>query len=233
MSAIPDYYRILHVQPDAPTAVIHASFRSLSQRLQASTLSGGSDAALLEEAYAVLGDTRRRAAYDQLRSSDPTANARPSGSRTAFDQTDVLGTNACLFCGTPHGLQRVIERGDDCGRCDSPLFPAERHRFEYSGQRMLSRMPKQRGIHLYVTWPQPEPFAAQMRDISLNGMQFVAVMQLHPNQIVKIDCQELGALGRVAHTAPDPDNIVGWSTGVEFLTLRFRKSRGSFVSARV
>ena len=32
MSAPPDYYRILHVQPDAPAAIIHASYRTLLQR---------------------------------------------------------------------------------------------------------------------------------------------------------------------------------------------------------
>ena len=31
MSA-PDYYRILHVQPDAPAPIIHASYRTLVQR---------------------------------------------------------------------------------------------------------------------------------------------------------------------------------------------------------
>lgn len=226
MSATPDYYRILHVQPDAPAAVIHASFHTLLQRLQGSTLAGGRNAALLEEAYAVLGDARRRAAYDQLRNPDAVPLA-------AADPADFVAANACLFCGTPHGLQRMIESDDDCGRCDSPLFPAERHRFEYSGQRMLSRIPKHRDIYLYVTWPQPEPFVGEMRDISLNGMQFVAGMRLQSNQIIKIDCKELRALGRVAHTAPDIDDIARWSTGVEFLTLRFRESRGSFVSARV
>jgi hypothetical protein len=71
-----------------------------------------------------------------------------------------------------------------------------------------------------------------MRDLSLNGMLFVAAVHLQPNQIVRIDCQELRALARVAHTQPAPDGGDRWSTGVEFLTLRFRRIRGSFVSER-
>jgi hypothetical protein len=233
MSAVPDYYRILHVQRDAPAELIEASYRTLLQNLLGSTAAGGRDAALLEEAYAVLGDPRRRAAYDELGNPAAAQEESFTGTHAGLDHTDIMASIACLFCGIPHGLRRVIERDDDCGRCESPLYPAERHRFEYSGQRMLSRIPKHRGISLYVTWPQPEPFRAQMRDISLNGMQFAAAVRLESNQIVKIDCEELRALARVAHTARDPNEVDRWHTGVEFLTLRFRKTRGSFVSARV
>jgi len=150
---------------------------------------------------------------------------------STLSDSEIIAANICPFCGTPHRLQRVVERDDDCARCHSPLFPAARHRLEYLGQRMLSRIPKQRGIAVYVSWPQPEPFAGEMRDLSLNGMQFAASMYLHENQIVKIDCAVLGALARVAYSARDTMGLDRWISGVEFLTLRFRQQRGSFVSA--
>lgn len=61
-----NYYRILHVQPDAPEAVIRASYRTIMQRLKAHPDLGGDGeaAALLNEARAVLTDPARRAAYD-------------------------------------------------------------------------------------------------------------------------------------------------------------------------
>ncbi len=149
------------------------------------------------------------------------------------EDTDTVVMNVCLFCSAPHGLQRRIERDDDCGHCGSPLCPAERHRLEYSGQRMLSRIPKQHPIDIYVTWPQAAPAVAEMRDLSLNGMQFTSAIRLQQNQIVKIICSELHALARVAHTTRDIDTADRWITGVEFLTLRFRQIRGSFVSAEV
>jgi hypothetical protein len=223
MSAPHDYYRILHVQPDAPAAIIHASYRTLLNRAQGSP----SEAALLDEAYAVLGDAARRAAYDTDR-----AEARVT---EATNDTEIgdAGTRTCFFCGMPHALKRAIERDDECGRCGSPLCPAERHRLEYSGQRVINRIPKQCPVTISVTWPQQQAISATMRDVSLNGMQFTSDVRLQANQIVRIDCAELRALARVAHVEPNKDSGAPWRSGVEFLTLRFRQVRGTFVSSHV
>jgi hypothetical protein len=48
--------------------------------------------------------------------------------------------------------------------------------------------------------------------------------------VVKIDCAVCRALARVAHSRRDPAAAGGWLVGLEFLTLRFASSRGSFVS---
>jgi hypothetical protein len=224
MAAPHDHYRTLHVQPDAPAAIIHASYRTLLNRAQGSP----AETALLDEAYAVLGDPARRAAYDNARAESHGAT-----------QTDIAegsdagnaGTRTCFFCGMPHALTRAIERDDECGRCGSPLCPAERHRLEYSGQRVINRIPKQCPVAISVTWPQQAAIPATMRDVSLNGMQFITDVRLQPNQIVRIDCAELRALARVAHVEPNTDDGAPWRAGVEFLTLRFRQIRGTFVSA--
>jgi hypothetical protein len=224
MSATPDFYGILHVTPDAPAAIIHASYRTLLERARAAG-QPAVDIAVLDAAYAVLGDRDRRAAYDAERARAARAPKRASAS------ADASAAHSCLFCGAPHGLQRKIERDDQCGTCASPLCPAERHRLEYSGQRMINRVPKQRAVEIRVTWPQAAPFVGEMRDLSLNGMLFVAAVNLQPNQIVRVDCSELRALGRVAHVESGPDESGTVSTGIEFLTLRFWQQRGSFVSA--
>ena len=225
MSA-PDYYRILHVQPDAPAAIIHASYRTLVQRAQG----GGQDSdelALLDTAYAVLGDPQRRAAYDVERTAGADTAAQEFG-----DAAATARFRSCLFCGALHGLDRVLERDDECGRCASPLFPAERHRLEYSGQRMLRRIPKVHPINVWVTWPQDAPIRAEMRNLSLNGMSFASNVRFEPNQIVRIDCTELRALARIAHVEHDASGAERFSAGVEFLTLHFRQIKGSFVSAK-
>ena len=223
MNAPPDYYRILCVEPDAPPAIIHTSYRTLLERARAA--GQAADIAMLDEAYAVLGDHDRRTTYDveRARGVDPFEHHRPEGPEGSAPARN------CLFCGATYALERRLERDDECGACLSPLFPAERHRLEYSGQRMIRRVPKRRAVEVRVTWPQPEPHRGEMRDLSLNGMLFVTTAPLQPDQIVRVDCTELRALGRVAHVAPDPDGG-GTRTGIQFLTLRFSQVRGSFVS---
>lgn len=226
MSA-PDYYRILHVQPDAPAAIIHASYRTLLQRALGGSR-GTEEIALLDRAYAVLGDPARRATYDLER-----AGRADSAPRDVNDETGTIGTRSCLFCGALHALERSLERDDECGQCASPLYPAERHRLEYSGQRMLNRIPKRHAIHLWVAWPQDSPIRGEMRNLSLNGMSFASGVRFEPNQIVRIECTELRALARIAHVERDGNGSERFSAGVEFLTLRFRQVRGSFVSEEV
>ena len=145
-------------------------------------------------------------------------------------RTGLFGASYCIFCGALHGLQRALDRDDECARCASPLFPAERHRLAYSGQRMVERMPKRGKVLLYVGWPQTEPFAAELRDLSLNGMRLAAASDVPVNQVVKVDSDLCRALARVAHCERDGGI---WTIGLEFLTLKFVSSRGSFVSARV
>ncbi|HET8699588.1 MAG TPA: PilZ domain-containing protein [Gammaproteobacteria bacterium] len=159
------------------------------------------------------------------RGRHPSADLDDSHARTG-----LFGASYCIFCGAVHGLQRPLAPEDECARCASPLFPAERHRFDYSGQRMVQRMPKRGNVLLYVGWPQSEPFATELRDLSLNGMRLAAASDVPVNQVVKVDSELCRALARVAHCERDGGI---WTIGLEFLTLRFVSTRGSFVSARV
>lgn len=77
-----NYYRVLHVQPEAPAEVIKASYRTLMTRLKVHPDLGGShaQAAMINEAWAVLGDPERRAAYDRLlRRRGPPPRAAGAG----------------------------------------------------------------------------------------------------------------------------------------------------------
>jgi DnaJ-like protein/PilZ domain-containing protein len=230
MSTEADYYRVLQVRPDASPAAIHASYRALLSR-------SGADRnlrALLDEAYAVLSSIEKRAAYDLQRDIAASQRLRAPNfdAADADERTGRFGASRCLFCGALHGLQRRLDANDECSDCSSPLYPAERHRLEYSGQRMLRRTPSRREILYYVGWPQTEPFVGEMRDLSLNGMLFAAKDAVTLNQVIKIDSDVCRALARVAHCERDAEHAERWAIGVEFLTLRFRRNRGSFVSAR-
>ena len=62
-----NYYRVLFVQPDAPMAVIQASYRAIMQKLKFHPDLGGDDwnAAVINEAFSVLSNPARREAYDR------------------------------------------------------------------------------------------------------------------------------------------------------------------------
>ena len=62
-----NYYRVLHVQRDAPPAVIKASYRAIMQRMTVHPDLGGdhAQAVLINEAFHTLSDPARRAAYDR------------------------------------------------------------------------------------------------------------------------------------------------------------------------
>ena len=66
MESLPNYYELLHVQPDAPEPVIKASYRAMMQKMRLHPDLGGdvSTAKLLNEAVSTLCDPATRAAYD-------------------------------------------------------------------------------------------------------------------------------------------------------------------------
>src|SRR5689334_9371102 len=111
-----NFYRILHVQPDAPDEIIRTSYRTLMQRLKMHPDLGGdtSAAALINEAFATLRDPARRAAYDrqlgetllkgrggERRSSRTDRAAAPERASEESGRTRV----ACFFCEAPNSIQ--------------------------------------------------------------------------------------------------------------------------------
>jgi hypothetical protein len=223
MSA-PDYYRILQVEPEAPAPIIHASYRTLVRRALGAR-PGSVDFGLLDAAYAVLGDSERRAAYDRERAS------RAALPQTAQSAEHGATTAKCLFCGETARFDRVLEPDDECAGCASPLYLADRHRLTRSGPRTLRRIAKRHPVSIWVTWPQDTPILGDMRNLSLDGMAFEANVLFRVHQIVRIDCTELHALGRIAHAETVKKGEYRFSAGVEFLTLRLRQGGGNFASA--
>lgn len=73
-----DFYRLLHVQHDAPAVVIKASYRAMMQTLRCHPDLGGDEgnAKLLNEAMATLGDPVARAAYDAALLGPAAARSR-------------------------------------------------------------------------------------------------------------------------------------------------------------
>ena len=245
-----NYYRILHVQPDAPVEIIRSSYRTLMQRLKQHPDLGGDhwNAALINEAYRVLTSPQSREQYDHERqlirressSSKPADYAADETTGPSVKQSadgPAAGTvttpdtdPACLFCLTLHDSSLIDAPDAVCSNCASPLFAASEWRLEHSDQRIIKRVVKHIDIDFYTTWPQPAPCIGQTLDVSPNGMRFVSERCLDEGRNIKIASSAIEAVALVTHCQQNEANR--WIVGVVFETLRFAHSQGVFFSAR-
>jgi hypothetical protein len=240
-----NYYRILHVQPEAPLEVIRASYRGMMTKMRLHPDLGGDHetAVLVNEAYAVLSDPVRRERYDRLlRERDarvtpharrpPPAPSRPRPSAAATGREASWGAPApgrCVFC----GAASVGPTGADarCPGCQSPLAPAHevngRLRGASSGRRDLLRLSRDERIVFYPEWPH-RGLAARLRDLSPAGIGFVSEHPVPPGCVIKISSAALEAVARVVAL----DRAGGLhAVHAELLTVEFPSRTGVFVAA--
>jgi hypothetical protein len=241
-----NYYRILHVQPDAPQAVIKSSYRTLMHQLKQHPDLGGDhcNAALINEAYAVISDPGKRAEYDRITlhsNETSTVNGeRGKASTTAARQHEQsrkqqsVVQNSCVFCGTTHRYGRNPHQDAVCGECASPLKFIEKLRLEKSCRRMVDRITKHINIVFYTAWPQKKGYTGVVQDISPMGMQFVTESSLETGTHIKVECETCTAVARVTNYGKRSAVLgMGWVVGVEFVTILFRETRGCFISMKI
>lgn len=239
-----NYYRILHVQHDAPREVIRSSYRTLMQRMRMHPDLGGNhaEAALINEACAVLTNPAARTAYDARLAAgssgtgfDAAADGTPGATAAKCPhRTDPASGSQCPFCLAACRPAALLVPEEQCRRCGSPLYPAQRQRMEACGQRAIARVPRRIATRFWTRWPQAVGRRGRTEDVSLAGIQLRTGQRLAPGQIIKLDAGVLDAIARVV----DSHSVAGngsalWRNGLEFMTLRIRRSSGTFVSIDV
>ena len=229
-----NYYRLLHVQPDAPTEVIKSSYRTLMRTLKQHPDLGGDgwNAALINEAYAVLCNAEARKDYDREHrvpeNSDSSTAVAPSTPARAESPAPVV-PRTCLFCLTDNS--RSDQSADECcTECGAPLRLVD-ITAEHSRERATRRINHPVNMSYQVDSLRPGSVPGQVVDLSPTGLRFLSRQQLLAGRVIKIDTPTLSALARM--TRSDAENTPGvYSTGVRFLTLQLRRPRGTFVSER-
>lgn len=225
-----DYYDLLHVSPQAPEAVITASYRAMMQKLKMHPDLGGDaeTAALINEAYAVLSDARRRAEYDASRRGGGTA-ATDDFESTAVDPPNPFAE--CIFCRTAHTHGKSILADVRCVACKSPLALAEQLRFEEADQRAVARVGNRLDVSFQTRWPNGKVYRGITEDLSLNGMRLRCSEPLAPGQIIRLECRLLDAVASVRNASSHRRGFSKeYSCGLAFVTLCFNRSIGGFVS---
>jgi hypothetical protein len=242
-----NYYRILHVQPDAPAEVIRTSYRTLMQTLKMHPDLGGEHwtAALLNEAFATLMNPEKRASYDK--SVRGSAVRRQSASRVvAPEQTERSKPESeskpaarayarCLFCGGRYGARYLSDwqQHATCNRCQSPLFPVAGHEVSNSTKRTFERLPRRMEVTCTLADQPDVRLEMTTENVSIGGIYVTGEHELTPGQILRIEYWFGSAVGVVTRVAIDH----GWFTprfcaGIRFLTMEVTEGRGVFLTAK-
>jgi curved DNA-binding protein CbpA len=236
-----DYYRILHVQRDAPAEVIRSSYRTMMQKLRMHPDLGGDheDAALINEAFAVLNNADSRARYDaaigpEREPAGPPVHDEPPGKESAQGSNPVDSNDHCPFCLAKCRPSQYREPNDVCGSCSGPLFPAGERHIESDSQRAIERIPRQTSAAFSVRGRQHSEQSGLVQDVSPQGMQLRTHADLERGQVLLVRTDVLDAVARVVDSRRMGDEACAlWRVGLVFLTIRFHRARGSFISVDV
>lgn len=230
-----NWYRVLHVQPEAPMEVIRASWRTLMARLHPDAGGAHADAALVNAAWQVLGDPQRRAAYDrELRRHTEAARAVAGTSSAgaamsqAYGGSIQPGSTPCPLCAQTGPCQ---PRPDTrCLRCEAPLaalpLPGSLAH-ELLGRRGAARRDRGHAATLRVGWPSPE-LPVRWRDLSLTGLSLWAPQPLPAGRRIHLIDHALELVGEVVDSRPQGRLH---SVHARLLTLMPKQATGVFVSA--
>jgi hypothetical protein len=224
-----NYYRILHVQPEAPAEIVTASYRTMMSKLRLHPDLGGDpeQALVINEAYALLKDPEKRRSYDlgleQLRTRARTYER--AGTRGAA----FGGSEACAFCGAD--LPSAIGLETRCRSCDSPLTPVaatSRERAEFFGRRRAPRTAKTDEVTVYPAWKAPAR-CGRLHDLSMTGASILIDAPLQAGQVIRIVAPSLDMLALVLACRRFPRMYIAHT---RMLNVIFNRSRGVFVSTQ-
>jgi len=219
-----NYYRILHVQPDAPAEVIRASYRTLMREMKKHPDLGGSssEASLLNEAYAVLDNPAARALYDKVLSAVYTKGAVSKDKRP-------LTTVLCPFCGKtlarePQAVKQAV--GDDT--CLQPRKPA---RLKNECQRALPRVKRADRISYCSALSPEQAQQGRMVDFSPKGLRFLSSERLARGSMLKIRGPFFDASAQVNNVRQkEIEGRTFFEVGVTFVEINFQQLSGTFLS---
>lgn len=227
-----DYYQILQVHVDADPEIIKVSYRTLMQKLKNHPDLGGDrhNAALINEAYAVLSNPLARAKYDAalrvgITRPQPAKKAGRSGQNPDFERI------ICLFCKIPNVIRKKGAAAEElnCTQCLSPL------RFiDFDPQWILPRAARSAKHNMDVSFRlnsrARELMQGAVKDLSPTGMQLLSAYALRMGDIIKLDTPEISAVASVMRCQKAEN---GYACGVKFLSLKIHNTRGTFVSHKV
>ena len=190
-----NYYRILHLQPDAPAEVIKSCYRTLMSTLRHHPDLGGDHetAALINEAYGVLSDDAARTAYDVARAAASRrgmsgAERRSRSPDRPAPRAGTHSTSLCPFCGGSAPTRPAARAR--CSSCRAPLTPVVGAAAGTAGttgadRRGMPRVSKSDWALLHLD-ARGEAIDVRLRDLSLGGISIYCGVSLPLHQRVRV-----------------------------------------------
>lgn len=236
-----NFYRTLHVQPDAPVEVIRISFRTIMQKLKAHPDLGGDErqARYLNEAYATLSDPDKRRRYDQQirpwnrgraaqgresRGGEPAPAARPKASKASRGRRNYR----CSYCGTVNFFESLLSASAVCSRCRTPLTTAAGGNGK-SCKRQVRRLPQSGSIRFFSTCGT-RAYSGDIRDLSPRGIRFQSSIPLRRGITVRIESPTINAVARIANCCRSTTDPGQFEIGASFSRIQSSFLAGTFVS---
>ncbi len=220
-----NHYRLLHVQPDAPFAVIKAAYRALIATRHPDVGGDEYEAVLLNDAYGVLSDPAKRAAYDARRAA--RAASRERAAYASPVERTAPPAHVCPMCRL--ALPAQVSRDTRCARCRAPLAPVRVNgaRGKPMDRRGIPRVSKADWAVMYVDW-QTDAIDVRMRDLSLDGISVYSGLELPLQRMVRIVGQSFDVVATVVGCRR-LDAV--FTVHASLSTALFAETTGGFVSA--
>ncbi len=245
-----NYYRILHIQNDAEPEIIKASYRALSTQLT------GKDQQLLDEAFYVVGNQRRRRQYDtllRLHTHRASIGKLQCAEHLTIQPDSNITTPLSTVAQTsqPTNSQEIaVNQAYQsaikyyCKFCKTPytngnFMELEQFCRECSSplslpadifantpRRSLPRIQQSENANIYEYWPG-NPIQVLLEDLSPTGLNFSLPQSLDISQVIKVDANHFNAVAQIVYCRND--NATN-SIGASFLTIEFLRTTGSFLS---
>jgi len=255
-----NYYRLLHIQTDSPTAIVHSSYRTLQTRKKT-----GIPPRLLQEAHETLGNPLKRALYDRLlrqythadaidilkktfgknAKNQSTARQRSLTTRTEVSrqakEKRANTANSALF----QAYSPIITHY--CTFCKTPHHHGMDHLEDIqcsecqsplappsvaltSGPRRQISRMNQGGQVDYWLDWPDVRRTASLIDLSPTGIRLSLHNRPEIGQMIKIDARDFKAVGEITYTQLQDRQYM---TGMCFTAIQFHKQRGQFLHTSI
>ena len=152
------------------------------------------------------------------------------GSTADAAKPRVVIAERCPFClDFVRDMAYRARAAESCGRCGAPLVLVQAvSAASTQSQRAVYRISRAQPLRVYRDADDKVGVSAQVHDISVTGMRFSCQQALSVGTVIRSECEICASVARIAHVGEESAGM--WQFGAKFLTVKFNRQRGSFLS---